>query len=444
MGISSIIFLIALTTGGFFFVKRIALIKYYINLGKDQVINDRKGERWGNMARVAMGQSKMVRRPVAGFLHILVYVGFIIVNIEVLEIIIDGVFGTHRVFAGFFPSGLYNFLIASFEILAFLVFTSCVIFLIRRNVMRIKRFLSPEMKGWPKSDANLILIFEILLMSAFLKMNAMDQVLQDMGAEHYVVAGTYPISQYLKVFFQNFEMETLIVMERIAWWFHIIGILIFAVYVTYSKHLHIFLAFPNTWYARLNNPGELNNLESVKNEVEKMMDPSIDPYATPPEGAEAEVAPTFGAKDVTDLSWKNVMDAFTCTECGRCTSVCPANQTGKLLSPRKIMMDTRDRAQELGDFKKKNGDAEHDGKSLLRDYIKEEEIWACTSCNACVDICPIMINPLDIIIDVRRNLIMEESKSPESITSMFNNIENNGAPWAFSPSDRDKWKEELN
>ncbi|MFT5149653.1 MAG: heterodisulfide reductase subunit C [Glaciecola sp.] len=444
MGISSIIFLIALTTGGFFFVKRIALIKYYINLGKDQVINDRKGERWGNMARVAMGQSKMVRRPVAGFLHILVYVGFIIVNIEVLEIIIDGVFGTHRVFAGFFPSGLYNFLIASFEILAFLVFTSCVIFLIRRNVMRIKRFLSPEMKGWPKSDANLILIFEILLMSAFLKMNAMDQVLQDMGAEHYVVAGTYPISQYLKVFFQNFEMETLIVMERIAWWFHIIGILIFAVYVTYSKHLHIFLAFPNTWYARLNNPGELNNLESVKNEVEKMMDPSIDPYATLPEGAEAEVAPTFGAKDVTDLSWKNVMDAFTCTECGRCTSVCPANQTGKLLSPRKIMMDTRDRAQELGDFKKKNGDAEHDGKSLLRDYIKEEEIWACTSCNACVDICPIMINPLDIIIDVRRNLIMEESKSPESITSMFNNIENNGAPWAFSPSDRDKWKEELN
>jgi heterodisulfide reductase subunit C len=427
-----------------FFVKRIALIKYYINLGKDQVINDRKGERWGNMARVAMGQSKMVRRPVAGFLHILVYVGFIIVNIEVLEIIIDGVFGTHRVFAGFFPSGLYNFLIASFEILAFLVFTSCVIFLIRRNVMRIKRFLSPEMKGWPKSDANLILIFEILLMSAFLKMNAMDQVLQDMGAEHYVVAGTYPISQYLKVFFQNFEMETLIVMERIAWWFHIIGILIFAVYVTYSKHLHIFLAFPNTWYARLNNPGELNNLESVKNEVEKMMDPSIDPYATLPEGAEAEVAPTFGAKDVTDLSWKNVMDAFTCTECGRCTSVCPANQTGKLLSPRKIMMDTRDRAQELGDFKKKNGDAEHDGKSLLRDYIKEEEIWACTSCNACVDICPIMINPLDIIIDVRRNLIMEESKSPESITSMFNNIENNGAPWAFSPSDRDKWKEELN
>jgi len=444
MGVSSIAFIICLAVAGFFFVKRIGLIRYYINLGKDKVVNDNTSQRWSNVLRIALGQSKMVRRPIAAILHIIVYVGFIIINIEVLEIIIDGIFGTHRFFAGYLPTGLYNFLIGSFEILAFLVLVSCVIFLVRRNIIKLKRFLSPEMKGWPKNDANLILIFEILLMSAFLKMNAMDQVLQDGGVAHYVQAGWYPISQFLKPFFSGYSMESLVIMERAAWWFHIIGILGFAIYVTYSKHLHIFLAFPNTWYARINNLGELDNLASVKKEVELMMDPTADPYAAPPEADPNAVPETFGVKDVTDLSWIDVMASFTCTECGRCTSVCPANQTGKLLSPRKIMMDTRDRAQELGDYRKKNGADATDGKSLLRDYIKEEEIWACTSCNACTDICPVMINPLDIIVGVRRNLIMEESKSPESITSMFNNIENNGAPWAFSPSDRDKWKEELN
>lgn len=442
MGISSIAFLALLGVFGYFFTKRIGLIRYYINLGKDEIINDRKNERWSQMARVAMGQSKMSRRPIAGFLHLFVYLGFIIINIEVLEIVIDGIFGTHRIF-GPYLGGLYDFLIGSFEILAILVLVACVIFLIRRNIIKIKRFWSPEMKGWPKNDANLILIFEILLMGAFLKMNAFDQILQARGVEHYAQAGSYPISQFLTPLFDGFSNETLILFERFTWWFHIIGIFCFAIYVTYSKHFHIFLAFPNTWYARLTPLGEIDNLQSVKKEVELMMDPSADPYATPPPTEEAAVPETFGVKDVTDLSWKSVMDGFTCTECGRCTSVCPANQTGKLLSPRKIMMDTRDRAEELGDYKKKNGDDAHDGKSLLRDFISEEEIWACTSCNACVDICPVMINPLDIILGLRRNLIMEESKSPESITVMFNNIENNGAPWAFSPADRDKWKEEL-
>ncbi len=440
MQISSIIFILFLLLGIGLFIRRINKVRFFIAQGKDKVINDRKGERWSTMARVAMGQSKMIDRPVAGILHIIVYVGFILINIEVLEILVDGIFGTHRFFAPYL-GGFYDFLIGFIEILALLVLVACVFFLIRRNLMSIKRFHLSEMTKWPKADANIILVAEVLLMGALLKMNAMDQVLQTSELSHvYHQYGSYPVSQYLIPFFDGFETNTLVAMERYAWWFHILGILAFLNYVPYSKHFHIMLAFPNTWYADLDAKGKLGNLESVKNEVEMMMDPAADPYAAPP--ADAPPPETFGAKDITDLSWKNLMDAFTCTECGRCSNNCPANMTGKKLSPRKIMMDTRDRAEELGAFRLKNGVEKHDGKSLIHDFITEEELWACTSCNACVDACPVLINPLEIIVDLRRYLIMEESKSPESITVMFNNIENNGAPWAFSAMDRDKWTEE--
>jgi ferredoxin len=436
LGIGNIIFILILVTGIALFIKRIREIRANIMLGHDQVINDRKSTRWKTMGRVAMGQSKMVDRPIAGFLHIVVYVGFVLINIEVLEIVIDGIFGTHRVMSCL--GGFYDFLIGFIEVLALLVLLACVVFLIRRNILSIKRFHLAEMTKWPKADANIILIAEILLMGALLKMNAADQVLQVHMPETYPPVGSYPVSQALVGIMGSFSVGTVLFFERALWWFHIIGILAFLNYVPYSKHFHIILAFPNTWYSNLEPKGKFDNMASVKKEVELMMDSSADPYATPPAGEEPAHG-TFGAKDVTDLSWKNLLDAYTCTECGRCSSVCPANITGKKLSPRKIMMDTRDRAEELGAYKKANGKDSHDGSSLIHTYITEEEIWACTSCNACVDACPVLIDPLDIIIDLRRNLIMEESKSPESITSMFNNIENNGAPWAFSAADRDKW-----
>lgn len=449
MGIENILFIILLAIGSFLFIRRIQQIRFFINQGQDKVIDDSKAKRWSTMARVALGQSKMTARPIAGILHIILYVGFVLINIEVLEIVIDGIFGTHRFFASYL-GGFYSFLTAFIEVLALLVLIACVIFLIRRNILKIKRFHLKEMTAWPKSDANIILIAEIILMGALLKMNATDQILQerfqlaDAGGEvtgylsHYIQAGSFPVSKWITVFFNGYSTETLFIFERMIWWVHIAGILAFLNYVPYSKHFHIFLAFPNTWYSNLEPKGKFDNMASVKKEVELMMDPSVDPYATPP--TEAEAAPvSFGAKDVTDLTWKALLDAYSCTECGRCTSVCPANITGKKLSPRKIMMDTRDRAEELGKYRLKEGKDQHDGRSLLHDYISEEELWACTSCNACVDACPVLIDPLDIIIDLRRNLIMEESKSPESITSMFNNIENNGAPWAFPASDRDKW-----
>ncbi len=383
------------------------------------------------MIKVALGQGKMFTRPVAAIMHIFIYVGFIIINIELLEIVIDGMAGTHRIFS--FMGGFYNFLIACFELLAVLVLVSCVVFLARRNALKLKRFWQREMTSWPRSDANIILITEILLMGAFLTMNACDFIVNQ--RETGSMSSAFPISSMLAPLFDNFSGHGLHMIERFCWWFHIIGILGFLVYVTYSKHLHIILAFPNTYYSKLQPAGELNNLESVTREVKLMLDPNA-AVSPAPEGAPMR----FGAKDVFDLSWVLLMNAYSCTECGRCTAECPANQTGKLLSPRKIMMDTRDRLEEVGKkCDSKNGVWEDDGRSLLRDYITEEELWACTSCNACTQACPININPLEIIIDLRRYLIMEESKSPESITVMFNNIENNGAPWAMSAADRANW-----
>jgi ferredoxin len=430
--ISQILFILLLITATYFAYKRFAFVKRNILLGRDTQPSGSASERWATMARVALGQGKMFTRPLAAVMHLILYAGFIIINIELLEIVLDGITGHHRLFS--FLGGFYDFLIGSFEILAFLVLVACVVFLSRRNVMRIKRFWMREMTSWPRTDANLILIAEVLLMSAFLTMNACDSILQSRGVDHYVEAGGFPVSQMLFPMLENFSSDGLILIERSCWWFHIIGILAFIVYVTYSKHLHIILAFPNTYFSKLQPAGELGNLQSVTNEVKLMLDPSLPP---PP----SDGTPTrFGAKDVADLSWVNLMNAYSCTECGRCTSECPANQTGKQLSPRKIMMDTRDRLEEVGRcIDANNGVWADDGKTLLRDYISEEELWACTTCNACTEACPININPLEIIVDLRRYLIMEESKSPESITVMFNNIENNGAPWAMSASDRANW-----
>lgn len=408
-------------------------------MGKDIDLNDRKSERWKKMLMVAIGQSKMVKKPVSGIMHILVYVGFVIINIEMLEIILDGIFGTHRLFAS--PlGGVYDALIFSFEILAFLVLFACVVFLIRRNLMKIKRFGFREMIGWPKTDANIILVVEVLLMLAFLIMNAADHALQQQGADHYAEAGAFPVSDLMFGHFVDYSQSALIGIERGAWWFHIIGVLLFLNYLPYSKHFHIILAFPNVFYSNLDPKGRLDNMEAVKKEVELMFDPSADPYAAPAEG---DATPErFGAKDVTDLNWKQLMDAYSCTECGRCTQQCPAAQTGKLLSPRKIMMDTRDRLEEVGKNIDKHGAEHQDNKSLLGDYIQEEELWACTSCNACVEACPVSINPLSIIMDMRRSLVMEESKVPGELAGMFTNIENNGAPWQFAQSDRANWVNE--
>ncbi|MFT6996484.1 MAG: heterodisulfide reductase subunit C [Cryomorphaceae bacterium] len=441
MGISNIVFLVVLIAAGGAFAFQVSKIRRNILLGRDVDRSDRKPERLAMMARVALGQSKMVTRPLAGMMHVIIYVGFVVINIEVLEIMIDGVFGTHRIFS--FLGGFYDLLIGSFEILAFLVLFACVVFLVRRNIGNIKRFKSIEMTSWPKNDANIILAVEVLLMFAFLSMNATDYLLQLRGVEHYVVAGAYPVSSLIAPWFDSMSTEGLIMYERGAWWFHIVGILLFLNYLPISKHFHIILAFPNVFYAKLDDAGKFSNMDKVTDEVKLMMDPTADPYATPPPADPDAVPEKFGAKDVQDLHWKNLMDAYSCTECGRCTSACPANMTGKLLSPRKIMMDTRDRLEEVGRNIDKHGKDYDDGKSLLGDYIKEEELWACTTCNACVDECPVNINPLEIIVDLRRYLVMEESKSPTELNGMFTNVENNGAPWAFPQADRLKWAEEL-
>ena len=432
----NIFFALALALGFGFFAMNIRKLSRNIKLGKDVNRRDRKPERLKNMMMIALGQSKMIKRPLSGFLHIIVYVGFIIINIEVLEIIVDGLFGTHRIFQGVLGNGFYAFLIGFFEILAALVFVAVVIFWLRRNVSNIKRFLSKEMKGWPKSDGNNILYFEMVLMSLFLVMNATDTVFQQAGIGN-------PISQFIVPLFDSFSPESLHIIERSAWWIHILGILVFLNYLYYSKHLHILLAFPNTYFANLNPKGQFNNLESVTTEVKLMMDPDVDPYAMPAEGTEETVPEKFGASDVADLHWVQLLNAYTCTECGRCTSACPANLTGKELSPRKIMMDTRDRLEEVGrNIDANKGVFVDDGKQLLNDYISPEELWACTSCNACVEECPVNIDPLSIILDMRRYLVMEESAAPQELNMMMTNIENNGAPWQYNQQDRLNWANE--
>ena len=437
--IPNIIFFIILVAGIGFFTKNMRKVVRNIKLGLKIPPVENKKERFGNVARIALGQSKMVVRPMAGLLHIIVYVGFIIINIEVLEIVIDGLFGTHRVFAGL---GLvYDYLIASFEILALLVFVGVILFWTRRNIQKIKRFWSSEMKGWPKNDANFILYFEMVLMLLFLTMNAADYQLQIAGAEHYVKAGLFPVSQFMVPFIDELSVSSLLFIERAAWWLHIIGILVFLNYLYYSKHLHILLAFPNVYFGSLAPKGKFENLESVTNEVRLMMDPSADPYAAPAEGGEPPAK--FGASDVMDLNQVQLLNAYTCTECGRCTSECPANQTGKKLSPRKIMMDTRDRLEEIGKNLDANGTFKPDNKQLLDDYITREEIWACTTCNACVEACPVSINPLSIIMDMRQYLVMEQSAAPSELNNAMTNIENNGAPWPYNQMDRLNWKNEA-
>ena len=438
--IDNILFAVLLAVGFGFFISNVKKLIRNIKLGQDVDRSDNKGERWANMARVALGQSKMVKRPIAAILHIIVYVGVIIINIELLEIIIDGLFGTHRVFA--FMGTAYNVLIGAFEILAILVLVAVITFLVRRNIIKLKRFIHNDLKGWPKSDANYILYFEIVLMALFLLMNAADFTLQQRGAPHFIQAGSFPVSQFVAPVFNSISTETLLILERVFWWMHIAGILIFMNYLYFSKHLHILLAFPNTYFADLNPLGKFDNLESVTKEVKLMMDPNADPFAAP--AADADAAPAkFGASDVQDLNWVQLLNAYTCTECGRCTSSCPANITGKKLSPRKIMMDTRDRLEEVG----KNIDANKgvfvaDNKTLLNDYITPEELWACTSCNACVEECPVNISPLSIIMDMRRYLVMEQSAAPMSLNAMMTNVENNGAPWQYSQQDRLNWKNE--
>jgi heterodisulfide reductase subunit C len=432
--IPNILFALALIIGLGYFIKNVKKLIRNIKLGRDIDLSDNRSQRWKNMTMVALGQSKMVRRPVAGIAHVVVYLGFIVINIEVLEIIIDGLFGTHRIFSSM--GAFYGILIGSFEILAVLVFAAVTVFWIRRNILKLKRFWNKEMTSWPKNDANIILYFEMVLMILFLAMNATDVPFQEMHSGNI-------ISQFIAPWFSSLSENTVVLIERSAWWLHILGILIFLNYLYFSKHLHILLAFPNTYYASLKPKGEFDNLESVTKEVMLMMNPDADPYATPVSGVEDTEDPNFGASDVQDLNWVQLLNAYTCTECGRCTSECPANQTGKKLSPRKIMMDTRDRLEEVGkNIDDNNGIFNDDGKQLLDDYITKEELWACTSCNACVEACPVSIDPLSIILDMRRYLVMELSAAPMELNTMMSNIENNGAPWPYNQMDRLNWENE--
>lgn len=433
-------FLIALGVTAYLIYRRVSRISSNIRLGRSLDRKDNSPARLSTMFRIAFGQKKMFDKPLVGIMHFLIYAGFILINIEVLEIIIDGVTGMHRVFAG--PlGGFYTTLISFFEFLAVGVLLACVVFLIRRNVLKLPRFWKPEMKGWPALDANLILIIEITLMSAILTMNAADAVLQTKGAAHYTQTGPFFFSQVLIPVLDGMSVSTLIAIERIGWWFHILGIFAFAVYVTYSKHLHIALAFPNTYFSNLRPKGYMDNMESVTNEVQLALGLKED------DGNMPEID-RFGAKDVNDLTWKNLMDAYSCTECGRCTANCPANITGKKLSPRKVMMDTRDRMEELGDYIAKGKELEkalEEGDALYSEaHISKEELMACTTCNACTVACPVNIDPLSIILQMRRYVALEEADTPQSWNSMFTNIENNMAPWQFSPTDRFNWAENLN
>ncbi len=434
----NILFAVALIAGVGYFFKNVKKLVRNIKLGQDVAVKGDTAQRWKNVVNIALGQSKMVRRPISGILHVIVYVGFIVINIEVLEIIIDGIIfvDTHRIGLKVLPTAVYGFLIGTFEILACLVFITVVIFWARRNVLKLARFWKSEMTSWPKNDGNYILYFEMVLMALFLIMNATDLPFQNLNSGNV-------ISQYIAPLFSSLPKATLHFIERGAWWLHILGILAFLNYLYYSKHLHILLAFPNVYYGRLKPQGEFNNLEAVTNEVKLMMDPDADPFAAASEGAEDDVPAKFGASDVMDLNRVQLLNAYTCTECGRCTSECPANQTGKKLSPRKIMMDTRDRLEEVGkNIDTNNGEFKDDGKQLLGNYITNEELWACTSCNACVEACPVSIDPLSIILDMRRYLVMEQSAAPVELNNMMTNIENNGAPWPYNQMDRLNWKDE--
>ena len=432
----NLVFICLLTVAVTYAVINFSKIRRNILLGKDEDRSGNVAERIKNMVMVALGQKKMFARPIPAILHVFIYVGFLVVNLEMLEIVTDGIFGTHRVFAPIL-GGFYPYLINIFEFFALAVIISCVAFFIRRNVMKLARFQSPELQNFPRKDANTILYIEVVLMLAFLKMNAIDQALQLRGAEHYIQTGSFLISGGLSVLFSGFDTQTLIIFERTAWWMHIVGVMLFLNYLPFSKHLHIMLAFPNTYFGSLTLKGEMQNMPEVTNEVKLMLNLPVvnsEPPAQPGK---------FGAKDIQDLSWKNLLDAYSCTECGRCTSVCPANLTGKKLSPRKIMMDTRDRMEEVGKNIDKHGKDFTDNKSLAGDYITHEELLACTTCNACVEACPVSINPLEIITQLRRFKIMEESAAPSSWNSMFSNMETSFAPWKFSPSDRFNWSEKV-
>ena len=433
----NLIFCILLIISVGFFTRNLKRIKRNIGLGRDLDRNDYPKLRLKNMLLLAFGQKKMVNRPVVGILHLIVYVGFILINIELLEILLDGIIGTHRLFAPYLGP-FYNFLIAMFEIFALLVLVAVIFFWTRRNISKIKRFWKSEMKGWPKQDADNILYFEVILMVLFLSMNATDSLLQNFGVESYIKAGSFPVSKFLTPLFKEFKLETLIIMERTFWWLHIIGIFAFLNYLYYSKHLHILLAFPNTYFANLEIKGKFRVNPHIKSEVQLM----INPEASMPEPS-STIPEKFGATDVFDLSWVQLMNSYSCTECGRCSSECPANITGKKLSPRAIMMKTRDRLEEVGkNINKNGGKFISDGKQLLNDYIKPEELWACTSCNACVEACPIEIDPLSIIMEMRQYLTLEKSAAPIELNSMMANIENNGAPWPFSNQDRLQWTNE--
>src|ERR1044072_1491768 len=435
--IPQILFIIISAVAIWFFSKKIMTIRRNILLGKDADYSDRSSERGKNVLLLAFGQKKMFRNPLVATLHLFVYVGFVIINIEVLEILIDGVFGTHRIFSEY-GGVIYPYLINAFEFLAVTVLIGCLIFLIRRNIVKVKRLASPDLNGWARSDANYILITEIVLMALFLTMNAADTVLQQRGYGHYGEnsTGNFLFSSLLHPLLSGLSDGALVGVERTCWWLHILGIFAFFNYLPYSKHLHILLAFPNAYYTRLQPMGKMSNMPAIQNEVLYAMQPELAPAnATPPD--------KFGAKEATDLSWRNLLDAYSCTECGRCSAACPATITGKKLSPRKIMMSTRDRLEDMGKNIDRNGEFKDDGKTLLHDYISVEELRACTTCNSCVQECPVSISPLEIILELRRSLIMEESNAPQEWNAMFSNVENNFAPWKFSPDDRDKWVEEL-
>ncbi len=433
--LQQILFVLVSITSIWLFTKKVKEINRNIKLGRDEDFSDNKSQRWKNVLLLAFGQKKMFKNPLVAILHFFVYAGFIIINIEVLEIVLDGIFGTHRLFAKAL-GGFYTFLINAFEVLAVLVIAGCAIFLIRRNIIKLKRFISKDLNGWPRSDANYILITEIILMLLFLILNTSDRALQLQGNEHYHDTGNFIISGFFSESLSSGSSSTLLGLERGAWWLHIVGIFTFLNYLPYSKHLHIILAFPNAYYARLEPKGEMKNMPAVQKEVLYAMQPGLAPTdAAPPAN--------FGAKDVFDLSWRNLLDAYSCTECGRCSTACPATQTGKALSPRKIMMDTRDRLEDVGKNINVNKVYKDDSKKLLHDYISVEELRACTTCNACVEECPVSISPLEIILELRRSLVMEESNAPQEWNAMFNNVENNFAPWKFSPDERDKWTQEV-